>query len=163
MSEERRDPLAKVDDGKRDFLKKMAIGTAYAVPVMTTFSLDGVKNSALAEGTYAPPEVTSLEGDRNQIAVNFSRPMDTSFDGSSIGARNLPCWWDSFQLMSIDGGWRWDSETRAVWSDTHCWEGPTEITVQINSADCFGNKVLGADGQECLPYSGTATIFGCPG
>jgi hypothetical protein len=166
MSKEHKDPLAKVDDGKRDFLKKMAIGTAYAVPVMTTFSLDGVRNTALAQGMYAPPEVTSLEGGLNQITVNFSRPMDTSFEGSSIGAKSLPCWWSTFQTKKIEGGWRWDSNRRAVWNDSSCDWGPVgkKITVVINSDGCFGKKVLAADGlTECATYSGSAIITSdCP-
>ena len=35
--------LEKVDEKKRDFLKKVVIGTAFAVPVINSFSMEGLK------------------------------------------------------------------------------------------------------------------------
>lgn len=40
--------LAKVDTGKRDFLKKLAIGGVFAIPVVLSFGMDGVKLHAIA-------------------------------------------------------------------------------------------------------------------
>ena len=159
MSKERRDPLAKVDDGKRDFLKKMAIGTAYAVPVMTTFSLDGVRNTALAQGNYGPPRVTDMQDGPNRLEITFSRPMDTGAGGTGAGAKIMPCWWDTYMTRSTSGNWKWASPTKRVWTDEDCYKS-IPITVLINQEPC-GNKVLGADGVPCLPFSGTRNVGGC--
>jgi hypothetical protein len=35
--------LEKVDEDKRDFIKKVIVGTAFAVPVINSFSMDGLK------------------------------------------------------------------------------------------------------------------------
>lgn len=35
--------LDKVDENKRDFLKKVIVGTAFAVPVIHSFSMEGLK------------------------------------------------------------------------------------------------------------------------
>jgi len=37
------DILEGVDKKRRDFIKKVAIGTAFAVPVINSFSMDGLK------------------------------------------------------------------------------------------------------------------------
>jgi hypothetical protein len=35
--------LRAVDDKRRDFIKKVVVGTAFAVPVINSFSMDGLK------------------------------------------------------------------------------------------------------------------------
>ena len=35
--------LEDVDEKRRDFIKKVVIGTAFAVPVINSFSMDGLK------------------------------------------------------------------------------------------------------------------------
>jgi hypothetical protein len=35
--------LEGVDEKRRDFIKKVVIGTAFAVPVINSFSMDGLK------------------------------------------------------------------------------------------------------------------------
>jgi hypothetical protein len=52
--------LVKTDTNRRDFLKKFALGAAYAVPVMTTFSLDSVRSKARASGNYGNPRVIAF-------------------------------------------------------------------------------------------------------
>jgi len=37
------DVLKAVDDNRRDFIKKVVVGTAFAVPVIHSFSMDGLK------------------------------------------------------------------------------------------------------------------------
>ena len=36
-----------ISKSKRDFIKKLAIGTAFAVPVLKSFSMEGVKARSL--------------------------------------------------------------------------------------------------------------------
>jgi hypothetical protein len=62
MHEERKELLSKVDEGKRDFVKKLAIGSAYALPVMASFPLDSVRKSARAQGVYGDPAVVNIAG-----------------------------------------------------------------------------------------------------
>ena len=52
MNEGKRELLNKVDEGKRDFMRKLAIGSAYAVPGMASFPLDSVRNKAWAQAVY---------------------------------------------------------------------------------------------------------------
>lgn len=51
----------RIDDGKRDFLKKLAIGTAYAAPAIATFSLDSIRSKAYAQAAYGVPDVLSVQ------------------------------------------------------------------------------------------------------
>ena len=107
MCEERKELLNKVDDSKRDFVKKLAIGTAYAVPVISTFSLDSIRKTARAQGVYGDPAVVNIAGvaenDFNPNAsqnvnaaadytaywvIAFDRPMNTKFKDS--------LWFDQF-------------------------------------------------------------------
>jgi len=46
--------LSKVDEDKRAFLKKLAIGTAFAIPVVLSFGMDNVKARAVAAKSIAP-------------------------------------------------------------------------------------------------------------
>jgi len=55
MSEGKKALLNRVDDSKRDFMKKLAIGSAYAVPVMASFPLDSIRKSARAQGCLRRP------------------------------------------------------------------------------------------------------------
>jgi hypothetical protein len=93
--------LSKVDETRRSFLKKAAIGSAYAIPVMTTFSLDGIRSKARAQGVYGNPTVVSLEtappsafgGDASAQdlpellgywVITYDRPMDKNFSSAKI-------------------------------------------------------------------------------
>jgi hypothetical protein len=40
---EDKDILEGVDEKRRDFIKKVVVGTAFAVPVINSFSMDGLK------------------------------------------------------------------------------------------------------------------------
>jgi hypothetical protein len=56
MDEDKRldDLLSKVDADKRDFLKKMVIGTAFAIPVILSFGMDNVKARAQQSKSLPP-------------------------------------------------------------------------------------------------------------
>jgi len=55
------DVLKAVDDNRRDFIKKVVVGTAFAVPVIHSFSMDGLKvrmgepQAAARPGPGGPP------------------------------------------------------------------------------------------------------------
>lgn len=44
----------KVDEQKRSFLKHLAIGSAFAIPVMQSFSMDGLKVKSAHAIRYDP-------------------------------------------------------------------------------------------------------------
>ena len=46
--------LSKVDEDKRAFLKKLAVGTAFAIPVILSFGMDGVKARAQTARSSSP-------------------------------------------------------------------------------------------------------------
>lgn len=54
---EKRDEKDETDDNRRSFLKKVAIGTAFAVPVIQSFSKNDilVKSALAATGEEPPP------------------------------------------------------------------------------------------------------------
>ena len=52
------DILNKVDKSKRDFLKKVVIGTTFTVPLIQSFSMDGLR----ARAAYAKHPPTSPHG-----------------------------------------------------------------------------------------------------
>ena len=95
---EKKELLGKIDDSKRDFVKKLAIGSAYALPVMASFPLDSVRKSARAQGVYGDPAVVNIRAvadtdfnpnagqvtaaDNHYTAywvITFDRPMDKRF------------------------------------------------------------------------------------
>jgi hypothetical protein len=103
LKDEQKDRLlSKVDGKKRDTLRKIAIASAYAVPAMATFSLDGVRKKALAQGNYATGEARVINASFTPgatagfaalpaaaqpaasffgtLRVNFSKPMATSLN-----------------------------------------------------------------------------------
>lgn len=52
MADEKLDPvLEQVDPEKREFLKKVLVGTAFVAPIVASFSMDGLSpNEAFAQG-----------------------------------------------------------------------------------------------------------------
>jgi hypothetical protein len=58
MSEEFEQALESVGDDRRAFLKKMVIGTAFAVPVVSSFSMAGVQ-AAFAQTPAVSPRQTT--------------------------------------------------------------------------------------------------------
>jgi len=119
MEEKKLDPmLEKVAPNRRDFIKKVAIGTAYAVPVIASFSLDSVRNKAFAQATYttppapapapaqavAPRVVSPLVAGGSGITVNFDQNMDTSIPAN--GDQRFDVCYDRevcFQAGALDG------------------------------------------------------------
>ena len=105
MEESKDLKLVRIDEGKRDFLKKLAIGTAYAVPVIATFSLDSIRNKAYAQSAYGDPAVLSFRAvpatalgdymygqppvpfntfDQYTFVITYDRPMDPAFAAAKI-------------------------------------------------------------------------------
>lgn len=97
--------LAKVDEEKRAFLKKLAIGSAYVVPAIATFSLDSIRSKAHAQSVYTEPVVVTLRAvpaaaagdylygqpptpfasaDQYYWVITYDRPMDPAFSGAKI-------------------------------------------------------------------------------
>jgi hypothetical protein len=95
-----RELLSKIDEGKRDFLRKLSLTAAYAAPVMASFPLDSVRNTAGAQGGYGNARVLSavfipsgsgagfivsrlaqpvLEA-YGTIRITYSKPMETSLN-----------------------------------------------------------------------------------
>lgn len=52
MADDKLDPiLDQVDPEKREFLKKVIVGTAFTVPIVASFSMEGLSpNEAFAQG-----------------------------------------------------------------------------------------------------------------
>ena len=106
--------LGKIDEGKRDFLKKLAIGTAYAAPVIATFSLDGIRSKAFAQAAYSVPDVLSLRAvpaavggdylygpppttfntfDPYNWVITYDRPMNPAYASAKIcKIENMASW-----------------------------------------------------------------------
>ena len=63
MSEDFEAATEGLDDGRRSFLKKMAIGTAFTVPVVSSFTMAGIQavyaQSATASGRVSGGNVSA--------------------------------------------------------------------------------------------------------
>jgi hypothetical protein len=63
VSEEFEAATEGLDDGRRSFLKKMAIGTAFTVPVVSSFTMAGIQavyaQSATASGNVSAGNATA--------------------------------------------------------------------------------------------------------
>ena len=63
MSEDFEAATEGLDDGRRSFLKKMAIGTAFTVPVVSSFTMAGIQavyaQSATASGRVSAGNATA--------------------------------------------------------------------------------------------------------
>jgi hypothetical protein len=61
MADETLDPiLEKVDPEKREFLKKVIVGTAFVAPIVSSFSLEGLSpNEAFAQSPNASSTATT--------------------------------------------------------------------------------------------------------
>jgi hypothetical protein len=57
MSDANEEIFDKVGDDRRSFMKKMVVGTAFAVPVISTFSLTGMQASFAQSATSSRPAV----------------------------------------------------------------------------------------------------------
>jgi hypothetical protein len=53
-------PLAKVDEGRRAYLQKLAAGTAFVVPLVASFSTDGVRFNTAEAGIFGGNESGGL-------------------------------------------------------------------------------------------------------
>lgn len=85
MSQEFDQALGGVDDGRRSFLKKMAVTTAFAAPVVSSFTMTGIKAvyaqtprvSGVVSGGRASGGTTASTTAGNQTATT-SPPTTTS-------------------------------------------------------------------------------------
>jgi hypothetical protein len=56
------DALAAVDAAKRETLRKLILGAAFVVPIVASFTVDGLTSKAYAEGGVAYSGQTSPPG-----------------------------------------------------------------------------------------------------
>jgi len=73
--------LQKVDREKRDFLKKVVVGTAFAVPVINSFSMEGLKIDL--SGRMAKADEFDKPGGYDGVAVAVAVAGGSGGSGSS--------------------------------------------------------------------------------
>lgn len=61
-----------LDDGRRSFLKKMAIGTAFTVPVVSSFTMAGI------QAVYAQSATASGKVSGGNVSATTTSPPTTS-------------------------------------------------------------------------------------
>lgn len=156
--------LVKTDTNRRDFLKKFALGAAYAVPVMTTFSLDSVRSKARASGNYGNPRVIAFRtrgaagnavldpraqngGPEAYFEIVWDRSMDKAFNTAKACTQlplppgcNAPLMVAPPQIQPVAGC---GNCFVAPWTwnpagtmETCPINGPISIQLTINGADC---------------------------
>ena len=159
-----REETRKEREERRDFIKKLALGTAYAVPVMATFSLDSVRNKARAQSVYNDPQVVRAYQDPNDwrsALVDFDQPMNTAIGGAPFDARlaNGACV-DRTQAFSPSqpAGWQWEwtSPTQQKLTTSGWGGGQLDLTYNTQANTC--TDFLGANGRPLVPWSGTVNM-----
>ena len=167
-SEDRQDPLAKVETERRDFLKKIAIAAAFAAPTIATFSVDGMRKKAFAQAAYDQPTVVDpLIAGFGKVTVNFSQPMNTGVGADASRGVLPPCRTTTISGISFAvTSCTWNGETQQIITYTGDCEGGSSgspgsalLSVTYNQGGC-GNKFVGKNGLELKPYSGSVTVSG---
>ena len=72
MSEDFEAATEELDDGRRSFLKKMAIGTAFTVPVVSSFTMAGI------QAVYAQSATASGQVSGGNVSATTTSPPTTS-------------------------------------------------------------------------------------
>jgi hypothetical protein len=73
-------------DGRRSFLKKMAVGTAFTVPVVSSFTMAGIKAVYAQTPTASGKQVSG----NNASASTTTSPPTTSPPTTSTTTTTLP-------------------------------------------------------------------------
>jgi len=78
--------LGRFDPGRREFIKKVLLGAAYAVPVVASFSMDGLTvREAIAQGNLACANVTITSPNTEaDLVISKSGPPGPVSPGSDI-------------------------------------------------------------------------------
>jgi len=154
-TENRQDPLAKVETERRDFLKKIAIAAAFAAPTIATFSLDGMRKKAFAQAAYDAPTVLSVEPDPagGQAVVTFSQPMNTGVGGDLVRGVDVcrEVAWESAFTYSTITSVTWSGNMYQVIKWTNCVSD--YLLVTYNKPGCGAAKFVGENGQELKSYA----------
>ncbi len=77
MSEDFEAATEGLDDGRRSFLKKMAIGTAFTVPVVSSFTMAGI------QAVYAQTPSTSGQVGAGNAAADTTTTTTTTSPNST--------------------------------------------------------------------------------
>jgi hypothetical protein len=85
MSEDFEQALESVPNDRRAFLKKMAVGTAFAVPVVSSFSMAGVQ-AAFAQTPAVSPRQTTP----GATTPGGTTPSTSSTTTTTISNQNQP-------------------------------------------------------------------------
>ena len=63
--------LEKIDEGRRAYLRKLAAGTAFVVPVVASFSTDGLRFNTAEAGTLGGNESGGPLGSLIKAIINW--------------------------------------------------------------------------------------------
>ena len=86
MSQDFEQALEGVDDGRRSFLKKMAVTTAFAVPVVSSFTMTGIKavyaqtprvSGQVSSGTASQSTTTTTSANQPATTTTTTSPNQT--------------------------------------------------------------------------------------
>ena len=72
MSEDFEAATEGLDDGRRAFLKKMAVGTAFTVPVVSSFTMAGI------QAVYAQTPTASGQVSGGNVSASTTTPPTTT-------------------------------------------------------------------------------------
>lgn len=88
MSKEFEQALEGVDDSRRSFLRKMAIGTAFAAPVVSSFTMTGIKAVYAQTPRASGPAAGS--GSASQPTSSTQGPSTTTTSRTSPTTSSTP-------------------------------------------------------------------------
>lgn len=77
--------LEKLDPSRRDFLRVLVLGTAYATPLVTSFSMDGLGlESAAAQAICGPNTGSNLGSNTADLAITKTASPDPAVAGADL-------------------------------------------------------------------------------
>lgn len=157
MGQKKREaPLVKNYTNRRDFIRKLALGTAYAVPVMATFSLDSVRSKARAQGNYGNPRVINFRSRR--AGGNFAADPRTQ-NGNGVPEAFFEIIWDRPMDKAFNTAKTCEKMKLPPVCTVDMMVAPPQIQPVAGCGDCFGPWTWNAAGtMETTPLYGPIAI-----
>ena len=133
--------LEKLDPNRRDFLRVLVLGTAYATPLVTSFSMEGLGlEGAAAQAICGPNTGSNLGSNMADLAVTKTASPDPAVAGADL----------TYTLTVANCGPHWRGDAPDVMVSDPLPSGATfQSSRQVSGATTFtiNEPAVGSTGQ----------------